>query len=459
MAESREEWLARTFVELADTLVADFDLIDFLSVLSDGCVQLLATVEVGLSLSDLNGRLQVMLSSTERMRVLESFEVQNDQGPCLECYRSGRQVLNQRLELYGEKWPRFTPIAVQAGFQMVHAFPLRLRAAIIGVMNVFDVERRELTSAEVNLVQALADAATIGILQERTVKERTDLSVQLQGALNSRIVIEQAKGIVVEREHVAMEEAFAMLRAYARSHGAQLSDVARAVIDGSLTAADLSAAHDRPSPTGRSERLELGGRAGSGLSTRLRQIPTRSCERGVSRVGRSGSAPSSPQDARAATWVAVGQRTLVAHPSCSNTRMRRAARSTWCGSTPCRADAGAQWWKLCQLSPKEARANAATLVLLSVVSKGRRPQMWQTELMLHVTWWRTAIRTRPAHRKALNAPATVPSTIQPMVKGKTRENTARTGNRRSIRTRSGSRRRSGAKRLESVWSAANSHPT
>ena len=237
--DSREEWLARTFVELADTLVADFDLIDFLASLAERCVELLGAAEVGLALADNRGRLRVMASSSERMRTTELFEMQNEEGPCLECYRAGTQVLNLRLADNERRWPLFAPIAMENGFQMVHAFPMRLRDDVIGAVNVFDATLHEITDAEAQLTQALTDAATIAILQERTVKERTDLSVQLQGALNSRIVIEQAKGIVAERLQVDMEAAFGSLRRYSRLNGVSLSDAASRVIAGSLSAAEL----------------------------------------------------------------------------------------------------------------------------------------------------------------------------------------------------------------------------
>jgi hypothetical protein len=247
--DNREEWLARTFVELADTLVADFDLIDFMSVLVERCAELLDSAEVGLALAAGRGELRVMASSTERMRALELIEVQNDEGPCRDCLRSGQQVLNQRLAGAEDRWPRFTLEALDAGFQMVHALPLRLRSDVIGAMNIFSPELRELSPEDVNLTQALADAATIGILQERAVKHGADLAGQLQGALNSRIVIEQAKGIVAERRHLDMDEAFTLLRSHARSNRTQLSEVARAIIDHSLAPADLQAtaeAHHAP---------------------------------------------------------------------------------------------------------------------------------------------------------------------------------------------------------------------
>ncbi len=237
--EHREEWLARTFVELADTLVADFDLIDFMTVLVERCAELLESAEVGLALAATRGELRVMASSSERMRALELIEFQNDEGPCRDCLLLGERVLNVRLDQADDRWPRFAPQAREAGFHMVHALPLRLRTDVIGAMNIFSSELSELCPEDVNLTQALADAATIGILQERAIKHGTDLAGQLQGALNSRVVIEQAKGIVAERRQVDMDEAFALLRSYARSNRKQLSDVARAIIDHSLAPAEL----------------------------------------------------------------------------------------------------------------------------------------------------------------------------------------------------------------------------
>jgi transcriptional regulator with GAF, ATPase, and Fis domain len=240
--DKREEWLARTFVELADTLVADYDIVDFLSTLAERCIELLESVEVGLVLLDRQGRLQMMASSTERMRMAELVEVQNEEGPSFECLRQGDQVLNRRLDAVDDRWPRFGPMARDAGFQAVHALPLRLRRDVIGAMNVFDTQSRDMTTQQVNLTQALADAATIGILQERNVRRQIDVASQLQGALNSRIVIEQAKGVVAEQQQVSMEDAFAMLRGYSRTSRIPLSDVAHAVIDRSLGSAELRSA-------------------------------------------------------------------------------------------------------------------------------------------------------------------------------------------------------------------------
>jgi GAF domain-containing protein len=240
--EGREEWLARTFVELADTLVADFDVIELMSTLVDRCSELLESSEVGLALADPQGQLRVLASSTERMRVLELIEIQSDEGPCRDCFRAGSRVVNQRLDEVEDRWPRFAAAALSAGFQMVHALPLRLRNETIGAMNIFNANFVELTSQEVNLAQALADAATIGILQERAVRHGVQLAGQLQQALNSRIVVEQAKGVVAERLQIGMDEAFDLMRGYSRGQRRRLSEVAASLIEGSLSVNDLSIA-------------------------------------------------------------------------------------------------------------------------------------------------------------------------------------------------------------------------
>jgi GAF domain-containing protein len=249
MIEGREEWLAHTFIELADTLVADFDLIDFMSTLVDRLSELLESSEVGLALGSASGELRVLASSSERMRLLELIEIQTDEGPCRDCFRDGVRVVNQRLDESNDRWPTFAAQARAAGFQMVHAIPLRLRDETIGAMNIFNPNLTELTPQEVNLAQALADAATIGILQERAVSHGVELAAQLQRALDSRVVVEQAKGIVGERLHIEMDAAFDLIRGYARGHRRRLSEVAAAVISGELRLADLSSNFAGRSPT------------------------------------------------------------------------------------------------------------------------------------------------------------------------------------------------------------------
>lgn len=230
----REAMLARTFVELADTLVADFDVVELLAVLADRCVEVLDVGAAGLMLVAPDGDLRVMASSSEAMRVLELFELQSQEGPCLDCYRTGVPVVNQDLATANGRWPRFAAEALAAGFRSVHALPMRLRGAVIGALNLFNVDSGEMRQADVGVAQALADVATIAVLQHRAALEAQVLNEQLNYALNSRIVIEQAKGIVAERRNLDMEEAFAALRNHARNHNLRLADVAGAVIDGTM---------------------------------------------------------------------------------------------------------------------------------------------------------------------------------------------------------------------------------
>jgi GAF domain-containing protein len=236
---SREALLARTFVELADTLVADFDVVELLVLLTDGCVDVLDVGAAGLMLAAPEGDLRVMASSSEAMRVLELFELQSQEGPCLDCYRTGQPVVNQDLARVNGRWPRFAPEALAAGFHSVHALPMRLRGTVIGALNLFHIEPGEMRQADVVAAQAMADVATIGVLQHRAALEAQVLNEQLNHALNSRIVIEQAKGIIAERESLNMEQAFSALRNHARGHNLRLVDVAGDVIDGTLAASAL----------------------------------------------------------------------------------------------------------------------------------------------------------------------------------------------------------------------------
>jgi hypothetical protein len=240
MTDTQEEWLASTFVELADTLVAEFDVVEFLTMLVARCTSYLDGPEVGLAVANRSGKLRVLASSTQRMKLLELVEVQNDEGPCRDAFHTGQQIVNQEVGIVEQRWPLFTPLAREAGFQMLHAFPMRLRGTTIGAINIFDAKLRPITPHESAMVQAFADVATIGILQERSAADSVVLTSQLSKALETRVIIEQAKGVVAEHLKTTMDEAFSLLRTYARSENQRLTDVARAVTEGSLAATSLS---------------------------------------------------------------------------------------------------------------------------------------------------------------------------------------------------------------------------
>jgi GAF domain-containing protein len=238
--------LTRTFVELADSLVADFDVVDVLTLLTSRCVEVLGVAAAGLMLVGIDGNLRVMASSSEGMRVLELFELQSQQGPCLDCYQTGLPVSNVDLATARRRWPRFTPEAIAAGFRTVHALPMRLRGNVIGALNLFHQDPDEMEESDVEAAQALADVATIAILQHRAAIEAQVLNEQLHLALNGRIIIEQAKGIVAERRHLNMEEAFYALRNHARNRRLMLVDVANGVIDGSFDLSELDSSDAQP---------------------------------------------------------------------------------------------------------------------------------------------------------------------------------------------------------------------
>ncbi len=220
-------------------LVTDFDVVELLTLVADRCVDVLDVAAAGLMLVSADGELRVLASSSEAMRVLELFEVQADEGPCVDCYRTGAPIVNLTLDETDSRWPSFGPKAVEAGFRSVHALPMRLRDKTIGALNMYRVDGGQMRESDVVAAQALADVATIAILQHRAFNDAQRLNEQLTQALNTRIVIEQAKGVVSERADLDMEHAFARLRRHARNHNLRLTDVAQAVTTRSLPVSSL----------------------------------------------------------------------------------------------------------------------------------------------------------------------------------------------------------------------------
>lgn len=231
---SREQRLATTFVDLADTLVADFDVIDFLHTLATRSVELLDADAAGIMLADHDGGLHVMASSAEEARLLELYELQNNEGPCLDCFRSGLPVAQDDLLAMRSSWPAFTEQLQQLGFHSAHALPMRLREETIGALNLFRLAPGRLSEADLGIGQAMADVATVGLIQERSIAASALLATQLQTALTSRVQLEQAKGMLAERTGLRMEQAFQLMREYARGRGRRLSDVAAHIINGSI---------------------------------------------------------------------------------------------------------------------------------------------------------------------------------------------------------------------------------
>lgn len=249
MGNGRETQVIDTFLSLTDTLVADFDALDFLTHLSERCVELLDISAAGVILVDGRGGLGMTAASSERSRLLELFAVAIDAGPCVDCVHTGAPVISPDLTTPDarRRWPRFAAGAAEAGFRAAHALPMRLRGDVIGVVNMLHTDAHVLTGADARLGQALADAATIGLVSERAVRRAETVAEQLQGALDSRVIVEQAKGVLAGHLRATPDEAFTALRQHARSRGLRLSEVAHGVVEGRVDAADVV----RPTVTGR----------------------------------------------------------------------------------------------------------------------------------------------------------------------------------------------------------------
>lgn len=236
MAEiQREDLLVSTFVQLTNTLVDEFDIIDLLTGLADGCVDLDLAAAAGILLVDSDDKLRVMAASSDRARLLELFQLQNDEGPCLDAFSTKEPVISVDLREAKGRWPVFAPEAVDAGFRSVYAIPLRLRSTVIGALNLFGDQAGEMPEADLRIAKALADAVSLAIIQNQTFRESEIRAGQLQRALDSRVAIEQAKGMLAERNRIDMDSAFRHLRSFARNTRRHLSAVANDVVSGAVS--------------------------------------------------------------------------------------------------------------------------------------------------------------------------------------------------------------------------------
>jgi GAF domain-containing protein len=234
VTQTREGQLVETFVTLADTLVVGFDIVDLLHTLVEKCALLFEASAAGIILSAGDGELEVVASTNERSRLVEILQLRSGSGPCVECFTSGSVVSVPDIDAVGPKWPRFRAGALEQGFASMRAVPLRLRATTIGSLNLFWDRLGGLGEQDGVTVQALVDVATIGILQERAIRESDVARQQLQHALSSRVLIEQAKGVLAFTHDANMDEAFVLLRTYARNAGVPLADVAERIVNRTL---------------------------------------------------------------------------------------------------------------------------------------------------------------------------------------------------------------------------------
>jgi GAF domain-containing protein len=238
----REQRLTQVFVELADTLVEEFDVVDLLQTLTERCIELVDADAAGLMLDDQRGNLHLVAHTHESARLLELFELQTREGPCLDCFATGQVIANIDLATATDRWPEFAQAASSVGYGTSHAVPLRLRRQVIGALNLFTTGQRPLSDDHLAVAQGMADIATIGLLHERAARDQALLSEQLQTALRSRILIEQAKGVLSAQASLSVGSAFALMRTHARRTGQPLTTVADAVVAGRLDSDGLQQA-------------------------------------------------------------------------------------------------------------------------------------------------------------------------------------------------------------------------
>jgi transcriptional regulator with GAF, ATPase, and Fis domain len=229
--ETRERLLVETFVTLADTLVDDYDIVELLDGLVERCSEILAATDAGILLPGRDGRLEVVASTSERSRLIGLFQLGAGEGPCVEAYETGRSVTVDNIAATYARWPRFATLAAELRYESMHAIPLRLRKETIGSLNLFRESTGGFSDDDRVAARALADVATIGILHERSLRESDIARTQLQHALDSRVVIEQAKGVIAHTENVDMDTAFRLIRARARNRSMRLSEVARQIVE------------------------------------------------------------------------------------------------------------------------------------------------------------------------------------------------------------------------------------
>ena len=230
LGQQREQGVIKAFVHLSNELVDDYDIIDTLTTLTASCAELLDVASAGLLLADESSVLHLVASSSERTRELELLQLQREEGPCLDCYRSGEIVVSAGLPDMKKRWPVFSRSAEIRGFESVHALPMRLREHALGAIGLFSEGVGHLGAADLALAQALVHVACVAIVNNKTASDRATINIQLQHALNSRVVLEQAKGVIAASGELEMDVAFAVLRRYARDHGLRLSEVAAEVV-------------------------------------------------------------------------------------------------------------------------------------------------------------------------------------------------------------------------------------
>ena len=228
---TREEKINDAFVRVTGTLVNDYDIVDLLSTLVNTCTELLDVQAGGILLADSVGVLELVASTSEEAETVEIMVLAAGAGPCVDCYTTGAPVNVPDIAQDAQRWPRFQRTALEQGFRAAHATPLRLHGQVIGAMNLLSTMPGPLSERDIKLAQALADVATVGIMHERTFRQPGTVAAQLYLALDTRVLIEQAKGALAQYLSCTMSEAFNALRGYARLHNVTLRFASQGILN------------------------------------------------------------------------------------------------------------------------------------------------------------------------------------------------------------------------------------
>jgi GAF domain-containing protein len=223
----------RTVSAAAADLVRPYDTVTMLENLSERVSEVLALTGSGVSLES-DGRLAFITALDEQIARVEQVQERTQEGPCVDCFRGGNPVVVPDLEAEGARWAQYADAALQAGLRATAGVPMTLEGRSIGALNLYSSEPREWPDEDVAAAQVLADLATAFLVNASKLRQQEELAAQLAGALESRVLIEQAKGVVSASAHVSVDEAFRRMRSWARNHNLPLPSVAQDVVEGSL---------------------------------------------------------------------------------------------------------------------------------------------------------------------------------------------------------------------------------
>ncbi|MGW7412317.1 GAF and ANTAR domain-containing protein [Streptomyces sp. NPDC054863] len=240
---SREQHIAKAFVSLADSFAEDVDPTVLLDRLAAHCVALTSTDAAGIMMIDARGSLRTMAVSDSRAALLELFQMQSGQGPCIDAWHEQHRLDVPDLATQESRWPDFVPLARELGFRGAYALPMKVNGQGVGALNLLREDPGTLTDTELALAQALADVACVAVVRWQADPARPhDVLTQVQAAVSVKATIETAKGLLAAAGGIGVQEADAALHRYSRLHGMSPSDAAQQLVRRTLDPCEVMAA-------------------------------------------------------------------------------------------------------------------------------------------------------------------------------------------------------------------------